>query len=280
MNYFTPWRSLIEKLIVTLLIKKFPDFYGTQKLIIMWFPSWFRWIHPLTSSCTFKMVFSFPVSLTKLCMRSSSFPCVIQWLNHFTLIHLTTLIKFAQQYKIQSSLLYKFLQPPATFLPLRAKYFPRHLFSVSTLMWETKFHTHMRQQVELYKIGHICFPPLQPSYTYRQNWIPIWSSRKTLQHGIVTQFVTVLCHQVQNSYGLYLSCLLTNTSFYPIHSGATLLEHESNHSLPSNANGLSAWSVSVPKLCYNWWSVSQSVSQSVSLSWHWAPLGLLTRFWL
>jgi hypothetical protein len=60
----------------------------------------------------------------------------------------------AEQYKLCISLLSKFLQPFSTFPLSGPNMFPSTLFSnscslCSPLMWETKFHTHLRQQTEL-----------------------------------------------------------------------------------------------------------------------------------
>jgi len=124
----SPWEA------VTQLLKKFPAFYGTQRLITMfmrthhWTVSFLSWMNPvdILTSCMFKIHFniilicthrspqmfsSFQVFKLKFCVHFS-YVCAM-CPDHPIFLDFITLI-VSEEYKLWSSLLYTFVQPPVT----------------------------------------------------------------------------------------------------------------------------------------------------------------------
>ena len=152
------------------MFKKFIAFYGTQKfnhhvnmsqsLVLSQInpfhtlPTYFFKIH-FNIICPFMQV----VSFLQLCppkpyMQISSPPIHATHLVWLIILEFITLKICIEYYILCSSSLFKFLQPPSTFSLSGSNMFLSTLFSNSSslcspLMWETKFHPHLKQQTEL-----------------------------------------------------------------------------------------------------------------------------------
>jgi hypothetical protein len=110
-DWLTPWsRVLLQKLTVTQLVKKFPTFYGTRRIITVfirsrhWSLSWARWIQSTTfhhvfvrfilivsshlrlglPSCLFPSDFRIKIFYAFLIspMRAMPLPCHPPWFDH------------------------------------------------------------------------------------------------------------------------------------------------------------------------------------------------------
>jgi hypothetical protein len=128
-------RVLLEKLIVTQLVKKIPVFYGIRRFITvytrsrLWSLSWARCIQFTPSSPIFRrsiLILSFHLHLgLPSGLFPSGYPTTIlytflisftraTWSARFIILDLITLITFGKAYKLWSSPLCSILQPPVT----------------------------------------------------------------------------------------------------------------------------------------------------------------------
>jgi len=143
-NYLTPWnRVSLGKLIVTQLIKKFPDFNGTWRFMTVfirvfhWSLSWARSIHsprriyprliPILSSHLRPgppSVF-FPLAFwSRFRKNSSTSPLNTTFLAHLTPLDLVTKLR-SWIVQVMKLLIMQFVQPPAIY-SLLGSYLSQH----------------------------------------------------------------------------------------------------------------------------------------------------------
>jgi hypothetical protein len=105
----------------------------------------------------FKIHFNTILQFTPESPKSSSFS---GHPTHLILRHLITLITFGEEYNLESSILFTFLQPPLTSLlcpNILSSLFSNILSLFRPLILETKFHTHKNYRKLYVFIIYVCF---------------------------------------------------------------------------------------------------------------------------
>ena len=164
---------LLAKLAVPQLIKKFPAFYGNRRFITLFTIAQTFPYHepdkssPRPSSDSFNINFNiilqsalgspsglFTPAFHIKTLHAPLSPPRVTFLDNTILHHLITLTVFGEHYRSYSSSVCNFLQSPVTSYVLgpissSAPCYQTPSACVPPSMWATKYHTHIKQQINL-----------------------------------------------------------------------------------------------------------------------------------